>query len=301
MRICLVGGLGTLGADIVDAYHFTHQLLILDDGLESCLSVNQVPPNVRVINANAARKDSYISAIKSFQPELVIYLATTVSDNQWRAFESLQGLANFCEIGSTMSNFSIMYIQSFLTRDVSEPVTAKSRVTARESYGVWKMASEYLLQSYPGKKTSVILSNVVSPRISVGAIPAFTKRILAGENITVTDTCRDYLSPKDFIAFLDAALELQNWPRECVVGSSKAISTKMLLDFVATALNIQSDSLEISVIAPKVTDPKSVVFDISETEKIFNWTPKDDLLQAITKSVNSVRSSVQAVRQHHEG
>ena len=30
MRICIVGGLGTLGADIVDAYHGKHQLFIID-------------------------------------------------------------------------------------------------------------------------------------------------------------------------------------------------------------------------------------------------------------------------------
>lgn len=299
MRICLVGGLGTLGADILDAYHSKHQLLIVDDGLESCLSRSEVPSEIQVIDANAAHKESYVREVNSFSPELVIYLATTVSSDQIRGFESVQGLANFCQIGSSTSNFPIIYIQSFLTRDVSEPVSAQSPISARESYGVWKMASEYLLQSYPGRKTSVILSSVVSPRISVGAIPAFTKRILAGENISVTDTHRDYLSPKDFISFLDAALELDTWPNECVVGSSKTISTKELAQLVAAALDVRLDSFEISVNPPKITDPKYVVFDIEETEKLFNWTPKEDLFQAIANCVNSIKSSRQEVRQHH--
>jgi nucleoside-diphosphate-sugar epimerase len=299
MRICLVGGLGTLGADIVDAYHSKHQLLIVDDGLESCLTVSEVPSEVQVVYANAAQKESYLKEVMGFNPELVIYLATTVSNDQLRGFESVQGLANFCQIGSSTSTFPIMYIQSFLTRDVSEPVSAQSPISARESYGIWKMASEYLLQSYQGRKTSVVLSSVVSPRISVGAIPAFTKRILSGENISVTDTYRDYLSPKDFIAFLDAALELGTWPKECVVGSSKAISTKELAQFVAAALDVSLDTFEISVNPPKITDPKYVVFDIEETEKLFNWTPKEDLFQAIANCVNSIKSSGQTVRQHH--
>jgi nucleoside-diphosphate-sugar epimerase len=299
MRICLVGGLGTLGADIVDAYKDKHELFIVDDGLESCLSIGDLPPKITAVIANSARKENYVEALVQFNPEIVIYLATTVSLDQVRGFESVLGLANICEIGSSTSTFPILYIQSFLTRDVSQPISAQSPISARESYGVWKMASEYLLQSYPGRKTSVVLSSVVSPRISVGAIPAFTKRIIAGESISVTDTYRDYLSPKDFISFLDAALELEIWPRECVVGSSKAISTKELAQLVAAALDVSPDSFEISVNPPKITDPKYVVFDIKETEKLFNWTPKEDLLQAIANCVNSIKSSRQEVRLHH--
>jgi len=299
MRICLVGGLGTLGADIIDAYHDRHELFIVDDGLESCLSIGDLPSNVTAFTANVAHKENYYDALVEFNPELVIYLATTVSSDQIRGFESVQGIANICEIGAKTSNFPILYVQSFLTRDVSEPVNPNSPISPHESYGIWKMAGEYLLSSYPGKKTSVILSSVVSPRISVGAIPAFTKRILAGEDLTATDTYRDYLSPKDFIRFLDAAITLDSWPNECVVGSAKAISTKEVAEFVAGALDISLDSFKISVNPPKNTDPKFVIFDIAETEKIFGWKPVEDIFKAITACVNTVKSSNQQLRQHH--
>lgn len=299
MRICIVGGLGTLGADIVDAYHSKHQLIIIDDGLESCLSVNDLPSNVQAVTANSSRKENYIRELREFNPELIIYLATTVSADQMRGFESVQGLANICDFGKESGKPSILYVQSFLTRDVSEPVNSMSPVCARESYGTWKMAGEYLLQSYPGKKTSIILSSVVSPRISVGAIPAFTKRILAGEDLTVTDTYRDYLSPNDFISFLDAAISLETWPSECAVGSSKAISTKELAESVARALGVSLDSFKITVNPPKITDPKYVVFDTAETEKVFGWKPKEDIYVAIEKCVNSVKSSNKTIRQHH--
>jgi nucleoside-diphosphate-sugar epimerase len=299
MRICLVGGLGTLGADIVDAYQDRHELFIVDDGLESCLSIGGLPSKVTAVTANVACKENYLDALIQFNPELVIYLATTVSTDQIRGFESVQGLANICDIGAKTSNFPILYVQSFLTRDVSEPVNSKSSISPRESYGIWKMAGEYLLSAYPGKKTSVILSSVVSPRISVGAIPAFTKRILEGENLTVTDTYRDYLSPKDFIDFIDAAIGLESWPSECVVGSAKAISTKELAEFVAGVLDVSLDSFKIVVNPPKNTDPKFVVFDITETEKIFGWKPEGDVYKAIAACVNTVKSSKQQLRQHH--
>lgn len=299
MRICLVGGLGTLGADIIDAYQDRHELFIVDDCLESCLSIDDLPAKITTVTANAAHKENYRDALIQFNPELVIYLATTVSSDQVRGFESVQGLANICEIGAKTSNFSILYVQSFLTRDVSEPVNPKSPISPHESYGIWKMAGEYLLSSYPGKKTSVILSSVVSPRISVGAIPAFTKRILAGEDLTVTDTYRDYLPPNDFIRFLDAAIMLDSWPNECVVGSAKAISTREVAEFVAGALDISLDSFKISVNPPKNTDPRFVIFDIAETEKIFGWKPEGDISKAIVACVNTIKCSNQQLRQHH--
>lgn len=299
MRICLVGGLGTLGADIVDAYKSRHELFIIDDGLESCLAIDDLPPSVAVISANVAHQEKYKDALIEFTPELVIYLATTVSADQKRGFESVLGLSNICEIGSTTSNFPILYIQSFLTRDVSKPVSSNSAVSPGESYGTWKMAGEYLLQAYTGKKTSVILSSVVSPRISVGAIPAFTKRILAGEDLTVTDTYRDYLTPSDFILFLDAAIALDTWPSECVVGSAKAISTKEVAEFVAGALNVSLDSFKITVDPPKNTDPRYVIFDIEETEKLFGWKPVGNIDEAIESCVNTIKSSNQQLRLHH--
>jgi nucleoside-diphosphate-sugar epimerase len=299
MRICLVGGLGTLGADIVDAYKTRHELLIIDDGLESCLAIDDLPPNVEVISANVSHQENYKEALIEFTPEMVIYLATTVSADQKRGFESVLGLSNICEIGSMTSNFPILYIQSFLTRDVSKPVNSNSPVSPGESYGTWKMAGEYLLQAYSGKKTSVILSSVVSPRISVGAIPAFTKRILAGEDLTVTDTYRDYLTPADFILFLDAAIALDTWPSECAVGSAKAISTKEVAEFVAGALNVSLDSFNITVNPPKNTDPRYVIFDIEETEKIFGWKPVGNIYNAIESCVNTIKSSNQQLRLHH--
>jgi nucleoside-diphosphate-sugar epimerase len=216
-----------------------------------------------------------------------------------RGFESVQGLANICELGTKTTNFPIMYIQSFLTRDVSEPVNSNSPISVRESYGAWKMVSEYLLQVYSGKKTTVILSSVVSTRLSVGAIPAFTKRILAGEDLTVTDTYRDYLSPSDFIDFLDAAVSLNDWPKECVVGSGKAISTKEVAELVAGALGVPLDSFKITVNPPKITDPKFVIFDTSETERLFGWKSVEDIYIAIEKCVNTIKTSNQQLRQHH--
>lgn len=299
MRICIVGGLGTLGADIVDAYHAKHELFIIDDEVESCQEIGELPKGLKAVSANAAHKEKYVNALIEFNPELIIYLATTISPDQLRGFESVQGLANICEVGAQTDEFPILYVQSFLTRDVSGPVNTKSPICARESYGTWKLAGEYLLQEYPGKKISVILSSVVSPRITVGAIPAFTKRILAGEDLTVTDTFRDYLSPSDFISFLDAAILLENWPSECVVGSAKAVSTKEIAESVAHSLGISLDSFSITVSQPKSTDPKFVVFDITETERIFGWKPKEDISKSIANCVNSIKSSSRQIRQHH--
>jgi hypothetical protein len=63
--------------------------------------------------------------------------------------------------------------------------------------------------------------------------------------------------------------------------------------------DISLDSFKISVIPPKNTDPKFVIFDIVETEKIFGWKPEGDIFKAIAACVNTVKSSNQQLRQHH--
>jgi hypothetical protein len=68
---------------------------------------------------------------------------------------------------------------------------------------------------------------------------------------------------------------------------------------VAHSLGVSLDSFSITVSQPKITDPKFVVFDITETERIFGWKPKEDINMAIENCVNKIKSSSKQVRQHH--
>ena len=72
-----------------------------------------------------------------------------------------------------------------------------------------------------------------------------------------------------------------------------------MAESVAGALNISLDTFNITVNPPKVTDPKFVVFDITETEKIFDWKPVGNIFEAIESCVNTIKLSNQKLRLHH--
>ena len=199
-RVLLVGGAGTLGSDILTSNLPNFTFFVVDDFKESTLTEIEVAKYCNYKNANAADYVAVQEVFLKFKPNVVIYLATTVSNDQNRALESnVLGLKNVITEATTNNFPHVIYIQSFLTRETNQPITEKTPKAAHDSYSTWKLAGEILLSSYQGKKTTIILSSVISPLISVGAIPAFAKKILANDPITITKTSRDYLDPQSFI------------------------------------------------------------------------------------------------------
>jgi nucleoside-diphosphate-sugar epimerase len=291
--------MGSLGSDVVEAYHNKHELLIVDDLLESATKKEELPEKVMFIQANVAEDKTILAALTEFRPDLVIYLAATLSSDQNRALQSVIGLSNVIGAAHSGNSFAIIYIQSFLTREVESPITAESRYHTRDAYGTWKLASELLLKTYSGKKMTLILSNVLSPSLSIGAVPTFARKILNSESFSVTDTFRDYLSPCDFISFLDAAIVHDVWPETVVVGSGKSVSTLELALKIREILGANLDSNPIDLLEPKVSDPKNVEFDVSNTVLRFAWRPNSNIDGALKICVDRVKLSNGLIRQHH--
>jgi nucleoside-diphosphate-sugar epimerase len=229
-RVLLVGGAGTLGSDILASNLPNFTFFVIDDFKESTLTEIEVSKYCEYKNANAADRVAVQEVFLKFKPNVVIYLATTVSNDQNRALESnVLGLKNVIT-ESTTNNFPhVIYIQSFLTRETNQPITEKSSKVAHDSYSTWKLAGELLLSSYQGKNTTIILSSVISPLISVGAIPAFVKKILVNDPITITKTSRDYLDPQSFIDALEIVMTDDLDISEIVVGSGIEITTEEIL------------------------------------------------------------------------
>jgi nucleoside-diphosphate-sugar epimerase len=300
-RVLLVGGAGTLGSDIL-AYNLPNfTFFVVDDFKESTLTEIEVAKYCDYKNANAADDVAVQEVFLKFKPNVVIYLATTVSNDQNRALESnVLGLKNVIT-ESTTNNFPhVLYIQSFLTRETNKPITEKTSKVAHDSYSIWKLAGELLLSSYQGKKTTIILSSVISPLISVGAIPAFAKKILANDPITITKTSRDYLDPQSFIDALEIVMTGELDISEIVIGSGIAITTEEILSQVSLGLGTGLDKLNFAVIDPKPSDPKRVTLDSSLFQELTDWKPGLALEKQINKTIDNLKLKKEfSVRLHH--
>lgn len=300
-QVLLVGGAGTLGSDILASHLPNFTFFVVDDFKESTLTEIEVAKYCDYKNTNAADYVSVQEVFLKFKPNVVVYLATTISNDENRALESnVLGLRNVITEATTNNFPHVIYIQSFLTRETNQPITEKTPKAAHDSYSTWKLAGEMLLSSYQGKKTTIILSSVISPLISVGAIPAFAKKILANDPITITKTSRDYLDPQSFIDALEIVMIEDLDISEIVIGSGVEITTEEILSKVSLSLNTDLDKLKFAVADPKPSDPKRVTLDSSLFQELTNWKPGLALEKQINKIIDNLKLNKEfSVRLHH--
>ena len=300
-RVLLVGGAGTLGSDILFSNLPNFTFFVVDDFKESSLTEIEVAKYCDYKNANVADYAAMRDVFLKFKPTVVIYLATTVSNDQNRALESnILGLKNVITEATTNNFPHVIYIQSFLTRETKQPITEKTSKAAHDSYSTWKLAGEIFLTSYQGKKTTIILSSVISPLISVGAIPAFAKKILANDPITITKTSRDYLDPQSFIDALEIVMIDDLNISEIVIGSGIEITTEEILSHVSLGLGIDSNKLKFALIDPKPSDPKKVALNSSLFQELTDLKPSLSLDKQINKIIDNLKLKKEfSVRLHH--
>jgi nucleoside-diphosphate-sugar epimerase len=300
-RVLLVGGAGTLGSDILSSNLPNFTFFVIDDFKESTLTEIEVSKYCEYKNANAADRVAVQEVFLKFKPNVVIYLATTVSNDQNRALESNVIGVNNVITGATINNFPhVIYIQSFLTRETTQPITEKTPKVTHDSYSTWKLAGEFLVSTYHGKKTTIILSSVLSPLISVGAIPAFVKKILANDPITITKTSRDYLNPQSFIDALEIIIVDKLEISEIVIGSGIEIATEEILRQVSLELGIDSDQLKFALIDPKPGDPNRITLDSYLFQELTDWKPGLALEKHISKIIDNLKLKKEfSVRLHH--
>jgi nucleoside-diphosphate-sugar epimerase len=300
-RVLLVGGAGTLGSDILASNLPNFTFFVVDDFKESTLTEIEVEKYCDYKHANVADYAAVQDVFLKFKPTVVIYLATTVSNDENRALESnVLGLKNVLTEATTNNFPHVIYIQSFLTRETNQLITEKTPKAAHDSYSTWKLAGEFLLSSYQGKKTTIILASVISPLISVGAIPVFAKKVLSNDPITITKTSRDYLDPQSFIDALEIVIIGDLEISEIVIGSGVEITTEEIFRQVLLGLGIDPNKLKFAVTDPKPSDPKRVTLDSSLFQELTNWKPGLDLDRQINRIIDNLKLKKEfSVRLHH--
>ncbi len=120
----LVGGAGTLGSDILASNLPNFTFFVVDDFKESTLTEIEVAKTCDYKNANVADYAVVRDVFLKFKPNVVLYLATTLSIDQNRALESnVLGLKNVITEATSNDFPHVIYIQSFLTREKNQPIT----------------------------------------------------------------------------------------------------------------------------------------------------------------------------------
>lgn len=277
-RILITGGAGCLGSNLIE--HWLpqgHQFLVLDNFATGKREV--VPPvkGLEVREGHIADAAFVEQAFADFKPQLVIHSAAAYKDPaDWQedARTNVQGsieLAKASERHGVQRLVNFQTVLSYGKTSVS-PIPVSHPTAPFTSYGISKTAGEqYVLQaSIP--VVSLRLANVTGPRLAIGPIPTFYKRLKAGQKCFCSDTARDFLDMSDFLAMMDLAVQPGAATGIFNVASGEAHSIKEIFQLVAAHLG--ADPGEVPVVPPAADDVPIVALDASQTTKAFGWRPK---------------------------
>lgn len=277
MRILITGGAGCLGSNLIEHWlPQEHQILVLDNFATGKREV--VPPvsGLELREGSIADLRLVEACFADFQPEVVVHAAAAYKDpNDWEedARTNVLGSAHVAKASKTHGIKRLINFQTALCygRPSDLPIPVDHPTAPFTSYGISKTAGEqYMLLS--GVPTlSLRIANVTGPRLAIGPIPTFYKRLKAGQKCFCSDTARDFLDMSDFLAFMDLAIQANAPTGVFNIASGEAHTIKEIFDLVCQHLGLPAQ--EVPIVPPAADDVPVVSLDASETARQFGWTP----------------------------
>lgn len=275
MRILITGGAGCLGSNLIE--HFLpqgHEIFVIDNfatGKPALVSGIQGVSYREGSIADAAFVDDCFSACA---PTLVMHAAAAYKDpTDWAedVRTNVMGAVNIARSAAKTGVKRIIHFQTNLCfgRPDILPVPHDYRTAPFTSYGISKTAGEQMLFLGDVPVLSLRLANVTGPRLAIGPIPTFYKRLKEGKSVFCSDTRRDFMDMSDFLSFMDIAIQ-SDAPTGCYnLASGEAHSIKEIFDIVSAHVGVSMP--DVPIVAPAADDVPVMTLDASVTMRDFGW------------------------------
>ena len=278
MKILLTGGAGTLGTNLLERYlPLNYDICIIDNFATGHRDALPDHPNLEIFEGSVADAELVNSVYGSFKPTHVINSAASYKDpDDWveDSKTNILGTINICKAAQTHGISKIVNFQTALCygrpKEIPIPITHETQPFT--SYGISKTAGEQFLLNSGLPVVSLRLANLCGPRLSIGPIPTFYKRLKDGKDCFCSDTVRDFLDISDFFEIVDKALSDVSPLGVFNVSTGEGNSIHDVFREVAKYLKL--DIPEVKIVPVGEDDVKSVVLDPAETVKLFNWKAK---------------------------
>ena len=300
MRILITGGAGCLGSNLVERYvDAGHEVFAIDNFVTGRREVLPTVQGLEVAEGSIADKTLVESCFAAFQPTHVIHSAAAYKDPDDWVEDARTNVLGSINVGEAARRHGISRLVNFQTalcygRPHQVPIPVSHPVQPFTSYGISKTAGEqYLLLLADVPVVSLRLANVTGPRLAIGPIPTFYKRLKAGQSCFCSDATRDFLDLADFFTVMDAALDTDAPTGVFNVSTGEGHTIKEVFEVVAKHLGIELDS-PVPVVPPAADDVPAVVLDPSHTEAELGW-------KAAVRFVESVRRTLSWYDEHGVG
>jgi UDP-glucose 4-epimerase len=231
-----------------------------------------------LVEGSIADRDLMVRTFAEFGPTHLVHSAASYKDpGNWQEdiATNVEGATNVIEAARAAGVRRVINFQTVLCygRPESTPIPVQHPLRPFTSYGISKVAGEQYLAMSGLPFVSLRLANVTGPRLAIGPIPTFYKRLKARQACFCTDACRDFLDMSDFFAAVDIVMA-ENAPTGIFnVSSGKGHSIKEIYDLVRSHLGLLADP-DVKVVPVGEDDVPSVVPDPDRTYRVLGWEAK---------------------------
>ena len=276
MRLLITGGAGCLGSNLVDRYlPDGHEILVIDNFATG--KKGNVPPvaGLTVVEGSIAEPELVDRVFDDFQPTHVIHSAASYQDpGDWRGdvATNVQGTIQVAEAATRHRVKRLVHFQTALCygQPDSVPVPVTHPLRPFTSYGISKVAGESYLAMTEVPTVSLRLGTVVGPRLAIGPLPTFYKRLKEGKSCYCSDVARDFMDMTDFLSLMDRVLAEDAPTGAFNVSTGEGHTIKEVFDIVANYLDVAM-AHEVPIYPPGADDVSTMILDPTQTEKAFNW------------------------------
>lgn len=275
MRILVTGGAGCLGSNLIERYFpMGHSICVIDNFVTGRREVVPPQPNLMVVEGSIADADLVNKTFADFRPTHVIHSAAAYKDPSGWAEDVATNVVGTVHVAKAAIENEVARFINFQTalcygRPSEIPIAIDEPTAPFTSYGISKTAGEAYLMQSGLPVVSLRLANICGPRLAIGPIPTFYKRLKAGQSCFCSDTIRDFLDISDLFAILDKALQVDAPTGLFNVSTGEGRSIYDVFIAVANYLGIVPP--EVPILPPEADDVSRVVLDPAVTESVFGW------------------------------
>lgn len=289
MRILITGGAGCLGSNLIE--HWLpkgHQIFVIDNFATGKREVVPDVAGLTVLEGSIVDEAAVDRVFESFKPEVVIHAAAAYKDPDDWVEDSQTNVIGSGHVARAAKKHKVARLINFQTalcygRPRQLPIPADHPTAPFTSYGITKTAGEQYMMLSGVPTVSLRIANVTGPRLAIGPIPTFYKRLKAGQGCFCSDTGRDFLDMSDFLAFMDLAIKIEGPTGLFNVSTGEAHTIKEIFDLVTDYLDLPRQDVPIT--PPAADDVPMVALDASETKKAFGWTAKVSFEETVRKQL----------------
>jgi UDP-glucose 4-epimerase len=289
MKILITGGAGCLGSNLIE--HWLpggHEIFVIDN---FATGKREVVPNVTgltVVEGSVTDASLVNQFFEKFKPEVVVHSAAAYKDPENWVEDATTNVIGSAIVSRAAKANGVSRLINFQTalcygRPQTLPIPVTHTTAPFTSYGITKTAGEQFMLLSGVPTVSLRIANVTGPRLAIGPIPTFYKRLKAGQNCFCSDTSRDFLDMSDFLSFMDIAIQSGAHTGVYNVSSGEAHSIKEIFDIVSHHLKLEK--IDVPITPALDDDVPIVVLDPIKTNIDFAWRAKVNFVETIERQL----------------